>query len=71
MEAKFLKDPSEIEQQFEEWVDQQGAEGLVVRSDEAGMFKVKPRHTLDAVVVGFTESTDERQGMCTTCYLPS
>lgn len=63
VEAKFLKDPSEVDQQFEEWVEQQGAEGLVVRSDEAGMFKVKPRHTLDAVVVGFTESTDERQGM--------
>lgn len=63
VEAKFLKDPAEVEQQFEDWVEQQGAEGLVVRSDEAGMFKVKPRHTLDAVVVGFTESTDERQGM--------
>lgn len=63
VEAKFLKDPSEVDQQFEEWVEQQGAEGLVVRSDEAGMFKVKPRHTLDAVVVGFTESTDDRQGM--------
>ncbi len=63
VEAKFLKDPSEVERQFEEWIEQQGAEGLVVRSDEAGMFKVKPRHTLDAVVVGFTESTDDRQGM--------
>jgi ATP dependent DNA ligase C terminal region/ATP dependent DNA ligase domain len=63
VESKFLKDPAEVEQQFEEWVEQQGAEGLVVRSDEVGMFKVKPRHTLDAVVVGFTESTDERQGM--------
>ncbi len=63
VEAKFLSSPSEVEQQFEEWVERQGAEGLVVRSDEAGMFKVKPRHTLDAVVVGFTESTDDRQGM--------
>jgi hypothetical protein len=27
------------------------------------MFKIKPRHTLDVAVVGFTESTDERQGM--------
>lgn len=63
VEAKFLRDPAEVERLFDEWVEQQGAEGLVVRSDEAGMFKVKPRHTLDAVVIGFTESTDERQGM--------
>jgi ATP dependent DNA ligase C terminal region/ATP dependent DNA ligase domain len=63
VEAKFLKDPSEIQSLFEEWVEGQGAEGLVVRSDEAGSFKIKPRHTLDAVVVGFTESSDERTGM--------
>ena len=63
VEAKFLSSSSEVEQQFVEWVEQQDAEGLVARSDEAGMFKIKPRHTLDAVVVGFTESTDDRQGM--------
>lgn len=63
VEAKRLKDPSEIEQLFEEWVEKEDAEGLVVRSDDAGMFKVKPRHTLDAVVIGFTESVDDRQGM--------
>jgi ATP dependent DNA ligase C terminal region/ATP dependent DNA ligase domain len=63
VEAKYLKDPSEIVDLFEEWVEGQGAEGLVVRSDEAGTFKIKPRHTLDAVVVGFTESTDDRAGM--------
>ena len=35
----------------------------MVRSDSAGIFKVKPRHTLDAAVIGFTESTDDRTGM--------
>jgi hypothetical protein len=34
-----------------------------VRSDTAGLFKVKPRHNLDAVVIGFTESVEDRQGM--------
>lgn len=63
VEAKTAKDAREIEQIFEDWVDKQDAEGLVVRSDLGGMFKVKPRHTLDVAVVGFTESVAERQGM--------
>jgi ATP-dependent DNA ligase len=58
-----LKGHRDIERQFEKWVEQAGDEGLVVRGDSAGTFKVKPRHNLDAVVIGFTESTDDRQGM--------
>lgn len=63
VEAKWTKDSAAIAGLFEQWVEAQGAEGLVVRSDEAGAFKIKPRHTLDAVVVGFTESTEDRTGM--------
>jgi len=48
---------------FEKWVDGEGAEGVVVRSDSAGTFKVKPRHTLDLAVIGFTESIDDRVGL--------
>ena len=39
------------------------AEGLVARSDSAGIFKIKPRHTIDVAVVGFAESIDDREGM--------
>ena len=49
--------------QFYEWVDEQGEEGVVARSETAGMFKVKPKHSLDLAVMGFTESTDDREGM--------
>ena len=63
VEAKPAKDAREIEQIFAEWVDQQDAEGLVVRSDLGGMFKIKPRYTLDVAVIGFTESVGDRQGM--------
>lgn len=63
VETRILADTAGIEQLFTQWVEKQGAEGVVVRSDSAGMFKIKPRHTLDAVVVGFTESSDDRQGM--------
>ncbi len=41
-----------VEKRFEDWVDKENAEGLVVRSDTAGLFKVKPRHTIDAAVIG-------------------
>jgi hypothetical protein len=62
VESVALRDAGEVERQFRKWVAQ-GAEGAVVRSDAAGMFKIKPRHTIDAVVIGFTEGTEDRQGM--------
>ncbi|MEM9413398.1 MAG: hypothetical protein AAGA30_19980, partial [Planctomycetota bacterium] len=52
-----------VQDQFTKWVEQESAEGIVVRSDSAGSFKIKPLYTLDAVVIGFTESTDDRTGM--------
>ena len=63
VEAVDVSSIEEIEKQFDQWVEKEGAEGIVLRSDTAGRFKVKPRHTLDVVVVGFTESTDEREGL--------
>ncbi|MCE9564002.1 MAG: hypothetical protein K8U57_18320 [Planctomycetes bacterium] len=62
VESLWLKDAAAIEAQFRKWIEQ-GAEGAVVRSDSAGRFKLKPRHTIDAVVIGFTEGTDDRRGM--------
>jgi ATP-dependent DNA ligase len=57
-----VRDPAEVERLFKKWVGK-GAEGAVVRSDAAGMFKIKPRHTIDAAVIGFTEGTEDRQGL--------
>jgi hypothetical protein len=62
VESVWVKEPAAVEARFRKWVEQ-GAEGAVIRSDTAGMFKVKPLHTLDAVVIGFTEGTDDRKGM--------
>jgi hypothetical protein len=62
VESVVVKDAAEVEKQFKAWVGQ-GAEGAVVRSDAAGLFKIKPRHTIDAAVIGFTEGTDDRQGL--------
>ncbi len=62
VDAVLVRDPAEVERQYKKWIAQ-GAEGAVIRSDAAGMFKVKPRHTIDAAVIGFTEGTDDRQGL--------
>ena len=48
---------------YDQWVEGEGAEGVVARSDGGGVFKIKPRHTLDVVVIGFTEGIDDRSGM--------
>jgi ATP-dependent DNA ligase len=63
IETVLLDDPKAIAKQFEKWVDGEGEEGLVCRSDTAGLFKVKPHHTLDLAVIGFTESINEREGL--------
>jgi hypothetical protein len=63
VETKQAADAGEIRKLFGDWVEGSGDEGIVVRSDTAGLFKIKPRHNLDAVVVGFTESVDDRRGM--------
>jgi hypothetical protein len=63
VEAKSAADSHEIEKLFEQWVVKDGAEGLVVRSETAGIFKIKPRHTLDLAVIGFTESLGDRKGL--------
>ena len=63
VETKQAADAGEIRKLYADWVEGSGDEGIVVRSETAGLFKIKPRHNLDAVVVGFTESVDDRKGM--------
>ncbi len=53
----------EVMEAFTEWVIGEGAEGLVVRHDRAGWFKLKARHNIDAAIIGFSEGSDERKGM--------
>ena len=44
----------EVQTIYDEWVECQGAEGLVIHSDSHIICKVKPRHTIDAAIVGYT-----------------
>jgi len=63
VETREVGDAAAMDKLFEEWIEGEGAEGIVARSDTSGIVKIKPRHTLDAAVIGFTESTEDRQGM--------
>jgi hypothetical protein len=53
----LAKSLPEIQWQFDHWT-RAGHEGIVIRSDTAGSFKVKPRHSIDAAVIGFTEDPE-------------
>lgn len=48
---------------FTEWVVGEGSEGVVVRHDQAGWFKIKSRHTLDVAIIGYSEGEDGRKGL--------
>ena len=48
---------------YRKWVEKEGGEGVVARSISAGLFKIKPRHSLDLAVVGFSEGIDDRAGL--------
>ncbi|MCL2090200.1 MAG: hypothetical protein FWH11_03060 [Micrococcales bacterium] len=47
---------------FHRWVTEDGAEGLVVRSELPLVYKVKPRYTVDFAVVGFSEGAGDMRG---------
>jgi hypothetical protein len=51
MKASSLDDIQAI---YGEWVEGDGAEGLVIHSDCGIVSKVKPRHSIDAAIVGYT-----------------
>jgi ATP-dependent DNA ligase len=47
---------------YHRWVDEDNAEGLVVRSELPLIYKIKPRHTVDVAVIGFSEGAGDRKG---------
>jgi len=63
VESQKIKGLDDVMKWFDKWVDGEGAEGVVVRSDTAGLFKIKPRISVDVAVLGFTEGVDDRVGM--------
>lgn len=48
---------------FTELVEGGKAEGLVVRSSQGAIYKIKPEFTIDAVILGFTRRTEDPQAV--------
>jgi hypothetical protein len=53
---------AELRQIYQRWVEEGGSEGLVVHSELPLIFKIKPRHSIDVVVIGFSEGTGDDRG---------
>lgn len=54
VEAQDASNTKDVIQIFENWVNEKGAEGLVVHNGSSIIYKVKPRHTIDAVILGYS-----------------
>ncbi|MDJ0838679.1 MAG: hypothetical protein QNK37_19335 [Acidobacteriota bacterium] len=52
------KDRKDIESSYRKWVDEEGAEGLMIRTDLTFRYKLKAQHTIDAAIIGYTASDD-------------
>ena len=63
VDHRKVDNTDKILEAFTEWVIGDGAEGVVVRHDSAGLFKIKTRHNVDVAVIGFSEGTEDRKGM--------
>ena len=44
----------EVKGIYDEWVEGEGAEGIVLHNESPIIWKVKTRHTIDATVIGYT-----------------
>ena len=62
-EFKVADKAETIMELFTDWVIGEGAEGIVVRHDRAGWFKIKSRHNIDVAIIGYSEGREERKGM--------
>jgi ATP-dependent DNA ligase len=63
VEHKPADGPDKISELFTEWVIGEELEGIVVRHDQVGWYKIKVRHNLDAAIIGYSEGTENRKGM--------
>jgi hypothetical protein len=63
VEYKQVNKSQVIAELFLDWAVGEGAEGIVVRQDKAGWYKVKVRHSLDVAIIGYTEGAEGRKGM--------
>ena len=59
--SKNVTSKQAVGQLFQDWVIAAGAEGLVVHTELPIIYKIKRRHTVDAVIIGYTVGEDDKQ----------
>ena len=69
VECKQCKSKAEVKDVYSQWVKEEGAEGLVVRTELPLVYKVKPRYTIDVAIVGFSEGTGDTKGQVRSLLL--
>ncbi|MCP4219335.1 MAG: hypothetical protein GY765_32170 [bacterium] len=57
VQTEKVSKTKEIKELYSQWVGEENAEGIVIRSEMPFIYKVKTKHTVDAVIVGFTEKS--------------
>ena len=59
----------EVNETYTKWVEEGGAEGLVVRTELPLVYKIKPRYTIDVAIVGYSEGTGDAKGQVRSLLL--
>lgn len=69
VDMEVVSTAEQVAEIYEKWVVRERSEGLVVRSDLPFVFKIKPRHAVDAVVIGFSEGVGAERGQVRSLLL--
>lgn len=69
VDMEVAKNPQQVSRIYEKWVVGEKSEGVVVRGDLPFVYKIKPRHSIDAVVVGFSEGAGAERGQVRSLLL--
>lgn len=63
VEHRITDSIQEIQEYFKEIVEIGKQEGIVVKTEGFGIFKVKPKFTFDAVIIGFAQGDGDRSDL--------
>jgi hypothetical protein len=56
----YCDSKSDVKDIFEKWVREENSEGLIVRTQNRFRYKIKPLHSVDYVVLGYTQKGKDR-----------
>jgi len=59
IDTKIVNSSKDLLSQYEQWVTEENHEGMVVRSSSGRVFKIKPSFSIDAVIIGYTERSED------------